>query len=206
MQARYYDPVIGRFYSNDPVGYTPENPVMSFNRYLYVNNNPYKYTDPTGMILEVKGSDEFKKQTNAAISKISSKDGGAALVSSLKDSTKTVTIVETSGGNSATATLPGATNGKGSDSTIKFNPSKTTGGVDDKGSNVRPSFVGLAHEMGHSQSYVTGTHQLTDNSAEGYGASGSTPASETNSIKQENIVRGEHNLTPRSSYFPKKDE
>jgi RHS repeat-associated protein len=51
MQARYYDPVIGRFYSNDPVGWTPSNPVMSFNRYLYVNNNPYKYTDPNGEFL-----------------------------------------------------------------------------------------------------------------------------------------------------------
>ncbi|WP_405629429.1 polymorphic toxin-type HINT domain-containing protein [Pseudoalteromonas sp. Ld20] len=51
MQARYYDPVIGRFYSNDPVGYTASNPVMSFNRYLYVNNNPYKYTDPNGEFL-----------------------------------------------------------------------------------------------------------------------------------------------------------
>jgi len=51
MQARYYDPVIGRFYSNDPVGYTAKNPVMSFNRYLYVNNNPYKYTDPNGEFL-----------------------------------------------------------------------------------------------------------------------------------------------------------
>ncbi len=51
MQARYYDPVIGRFYSNDPVGYTSENPVMSFNRYMYVNNNPYKYTDPDGEFL-----------------------------------------------------------------------------------------------------------------------------------------------------------
>jgi|SaaInl0LU_22_DNA_1037365.scaffolds.fasta_scaffold01182_1 RHS repeat-associated protein len=51
MQARYYDPVIGRFYSNDPVGYTAQNPVMSFNRYLYVNNNPYKYTDPDGEFL-----------------------------------------------------------------------------------------------------------------------------------------------------------
>jgi len=48
MQARYYDPVIGRFYSNDPVGYVASNPVMSFNRYLYVNNNPYKYVDPDG--------------------------------------------------------------------------------------------------------------------------------------------------------------
>ena len=52
MQARYYDPVIGRFYSNDPVGWTPSNPVMSFNRYLYVNNNPYKYTDPNGEFLD----------------------------------------------------------------------------------------------------------------------------------------------------------
>jgi len=45
MQARYYDPVIGRFYSNDPV--TTEN-VLNFNRYTYANNNPYKYIDPDG--------------------------------------------------------------------------------------------------------------------------------------------------------------
>ncbi|WP_350433025.1 RHS repeat-associated core domain-containing protein [Shewanella sp. H8] len=51
MQARYYDPLIGHFYSNDPVGYTAKNPVMSFNRYMYVNNNPYKYTDPNGEFL-----------------------------------------------------------------------------------------------------------------------------------------------------------
>ena len=47
MQARYYDPVIGRFYSNDPVGFVP-NSMHSFNRYTYANNNPYKYTDPNG--------------------------------------------------------------------------------------------------------------------------------------------------------------
>ncbi|WP_350585931.1 RHS repeat-associated core domain-containing protein [Pseudoalteromonas sp. RB2-MNA-CIBAN-0110] len=45
MQARYYDPVIGRFYSNDPVGFRD---VHSFNRYTYANNNPYRYTDPNG--------------------------------------------------------------------------------------------------------------------------------------------------------------
>ncbi len=204
MQQRYYDPVIGRFYSNDPVGYIPTNPSMSFNRYLYVNNNPYKYIDPTGMVLEVKGSEEFKKKTDAAIAKISSKPGGAALVKSLKESKFTVTIVESMGGNSASSTLPEATNGKGSDSKIMFNPDSTIGGVDDKGSVYRPSFVGLAHEMGHSQSYTTGTHQVADKNADGFGSAGTTPVSETNSIKQENIVRNEHNLTPRSSYFPKK--
>lgn len=45
MQARYYDPLIGRFYSNDPVGFTN---VHTFNRYAYANNNPYKYVDPDG--------------------------------------------------------------------------------------------------------------------------------------------------------------
>ncbi|WP_252730795.1 RHS repeat-associated core domain-containing protein [Colwellia sp. E2M01] len=49
MQARYYDPVIGRFYSNDPVDSTRHNSVVhGFNRYAYANNNPYKYTDPDG--------------------------------------------------------------------------------------------------------------------------------------------------------------
>lgn len=53
MQARYYDPVIGRFYSNDPVGalghmQRGNSIVHGFNRYAYVNNNPYKYTDPNG--------------------------------------------------------------------------------------------------------------------------------------------------------------
>ncbi|MBU2112696.1 MAG: RHS repeat-associated core domain-containing protein [Gammaproteobacteria bacterium] len=55
MQARYYDPIIGRFYSNDPVdmlGHMQRgNPTMGFNRYAYVNNNPYKYTDPDGEFL-----------------------------------------------------------------------------------------------------------------------------------------------------------
>ncbi|WP_240517155.1 RHS repeat domain-containing protein [Shewanella algae] len=45
MQARYYDPLIGRFYANDPVGFRD---VHSFNRYAYGNNNPYKYVDPDG--------------------------------------------------------------------------------------------------------------------------------------------------------------
>ncbi len=52
MQQRYYDPVIGRFYSNDPVGFSASNPMM-FNRYAYANNNPYKYTDPDGRAPDV---------------------------------------------------------------------------------------------------------------------------------------------------------
>ncbi|MEL4256861.1 hypothetical protein HT094_15155 [Shewanella sp. ZOR0012] len=49
MQARYYDPLIGRFYANDPMGFKD---VHNFNRYAYGNNNPYKYIDPDGNYAE----------------------------------------------------------------------------------------------------------------------------------------------------------
>ena len=47
MQARYYGPVIGRFLSNDPVGFAPNRP-QYFNRYSYVGNDPINVYDPTG--------------------------------------------------------------------------------------------------------------------------------------------------------------
>ena len=47
MQARYYDPILGRFTGMDPVDYQEDN-LHSFNRYAYANNNPYKYVDPDG--------------------------------------------------------------------------------------------------------------------------------------------------------------
>lgn len=50
MGARWYDPGIGRFMAPDPVGFVEGNP-MSFNRYMYVNNNPYRYNDPDGEFL-----------------------------------------------------------------------------------------------------------------------------------------------------------
>jgi len=45
--ARYYDPSIGRFYSNDPIGFSETAPTL-FNRYAYANNNPYAYVDENG--------------------------------------------------------------------------------------------------------------------------------------------------------------
>ncbi len=45
--ARYYDPQLGRFVSADIFVANPENP-QDLNRYSYVNNNPIRYTDPTG--------------------------------------------------------------------------------------------------------------------------------------------------------------
>ena len=47
MQQRYYDPLLGIFYSVDPVT-ALHDPIGYFHRYKYANNNPYRFTDPDG--------------------------------------------------------------------------------------------------------------------------------------------------------------
>ncbi len=47
LRARYYQPGIGRFLTTDPIEGIPNKPI-SLHRYLYGNDNPINYTDPTG--------------------------------------------------------------------------------------------------------------------------------------------------------------
>ncbi|MGO0060738.1 RHS repeat-associated core domain-containing protein [Brevibacillus fluminis] len=47
LRARYYDPSVGRFISEDTYKGQVDNP-LSLNRYAYVENNPLKFIDPTG--------------------------------------------------------------------------------------------------------------------------------------------------------------
>jgi RHS repeat-associated protein len=54
--ARYYDPLIGRFISPDTIIPNPANP-QSFNRYSYCLNNPLRYVDPSGNVVEIAGVD-----------------------------------------------------------------------------------------------------------------------------------------------------
>lgn len=54
MNGRIYDPTLGRFLQPDPVIQETDNP-QNWNAYTYVFNNPYKYTDPSGMISESVG-------------------------------------------------------------------------------------------------------------------------------------------------------
>ncbi len=48
MNARMYDPVLGRFLSADPLIPYPDD-LQSFNRYSYVKNNPLNRIDPLGL-------------------------------------------------------------------------------------------------------------------------------------------------------------
>lgn len=61
MQQRYYDPLIGRFLSVDPV--TPySGGIASFNRYWYASGNPYRYKDPDGRKIMIVSQDGVSMQ------------------------------------------------------------------------------------------------------------------------------------------------
>ena len=49
MNGRIYDPALGRFMSADPYIQAPGNS-QSYNRYAYVMNSPFLYTDPSGYL------------------------------------------------------------------------------------------------------------------------------------------------------------
>ncbi|NDP22878.1 MAG: hypothetical protein GZ091_17640 [Paludibacter sp.] len=49
MNARLYDPVLGRFYAPDP--FVSSGFSNDFNRYMYCRNNPLMYTDPSGKFI-----------------------------------------------------------------------------------------------------------------------------------------------------------
>ena len=45
IEARYYDPQVGRFISEDPIGFAGGD----LNLYVYVKNNPIMFIDPFGL-------------------------------------------------------------------------------------------------------------------------------------------------------------
>ncbi|MGD9583326.1 MAG: RHS repeat-associated core domain-containing protein [Lysobacterales bacterium] len=61
-QQRYYDPIVGRFLSIDPVA-ADANTGGNFNRYWYANNNPYRFTDPDGRF----GIDELIRNSSRSM-------------------------------------------------------------------------------------------------------------------------------------------
>jgi len=52
MNARYYDPTIGRFLSEDPLGLGGGDMTL----YSYAGNNPVVFVDPSGLCAESGGS------------------------------------------------------------------------------------------------------------------------------------------------------
>lgn len=188
-----------RFLQTDPIGYDDQ-----LNLYAYVANDPLNRTDPTGRVIVVQGPIQWEAETYRDLNIISSQPRGAELVTSLRESPKVIVIVPTTASgatsrNSAQANSEqNARNGKGTGTTVYFNPRNTTGGADENGSTKRPSFVGLGHELGHAEDNAAGKKPGGVDAM----LPGSTPPSERNSVARENEIRKEHGLPLRPSYHP----
>ncbi|MCI2260485.1 RHS repeat domain-containing protein [Xanthomonas indica] len=53
MQQRYYDPLLGRMLSVDPITVNQSKDLRQFGRYNYSYGNPYKFIDPDGRIVKL---------------------------------------------------------------------------------------------------------------------------------------------------------
>ncbi len=88
-QARYYANMQGRFTSVDAGPFTPADP-QNFNRYAYVQNNPLKFRDPSGNIIELTGDqaqdfiDYLEKKSGLQL-KYTTKNGVTKITGSSKD-------------------------------------------------------------------------------------------------------------------------
>jgi RHS repeat-associated protein len=72
--ARYYDPVLGRFVSPDPLYIAdPErcttNPTAC-NLFAYANNNPLAFIDPTGLDGVVAGDEAYRRQVEESLQRV----------------------------------------------------------------------------------------------------------------------------------------
>jgi RHS repeat-associated protein len=78
MQQRYYDPLIGKFLSVDPIGTDGSNGAL-FNRYMYSANNPYRFVDPDGRCTgsRIENKDGTCKSTGGYTTQSGPGGGGA---------------------------------------------------------------------------------------------------------------------------------
>jgi uncharacterized Zn-binding protein involved in type VI secretion len=121
---------------------------------IHLMNDTETYADG----IEIKGSPEFRKETKAALDRLNNTPTGKALIESIGKSGKTVTIEETKANNgyckpdSGDANKnPDGSSGKGSDSTVKFNPDFKPGGL--------PNEDVLGHELIHANHNAYGERE-----------------------------------------------
>lgn len=165
LGARWYDPVVGRFYGVDPVDWQEDSPVHSFNRYAYANNNPYRFVDPDGRKVANNSPDPAMQE---ALDDTKNNPATSEIFQQAEEHERTVTFQDFDkappsirGHNPPAVTVPADEQAKKdrkpTDSTVfidvrdKFEV-KTT-----KGRRETPIEVVIAHELKHALDNANGT-------------------------------------------------
>jgi hypothetical protein len=162
----------------------------------------YGYTEKTGYGMYDKngqlylGNDKALNAVNGALARLSLGKEGKSLVEDLMNSATH---------NTQILAINGVKNGAdpSQGSYVRWDPNNTTsGGPDQKGSRVRESYIGLAHELGHVQDIWRGTvnHGNWQTVQDENGNNVPIEYSEIYSTHVENKIRAENGVPLRVSY------
>ena len=226
--ARFYDPIIARFTTED----TYAEKYSSMTPYQYGALNPIKNIDINGDSIKVNInlSIPILGVGNINVNTSVHYQGGTAYyqngtvyngndqfvaqvgsaLNSLGNGTEGSELVNELERSTNNTTIINDINDRGNltandGSQIRWNPIGTTGGPDQTGSLTRMSFIGLGHEFSHVEDIINGT---IDNSIWYYvrNADGEVVGSVSNAEKyatyRENQIRAENSMSLREFYSP----
>ena len=138
-RARYYDPAVGRFISEDPAGFMGGD----VNFYAYVMHDLIDFSDPSGLRLDPKPGNGAQGGLDladylAALQYLNQDAQAAAIIANLEARQRVFPVVFIHDGNDRFDPVTG---------TIYWDPRSALGGCDHGGSQT-PA-LGLYHEMTH---------------------------------------------------------
>ena len=146
LRARYYDPIVKRFINADSLA-TNGQGYAGYNMFAYCINNPVRYHDPTGHIIELstEATEDDVTEYERAIAYLKSCEAGAALIKKLEDSDVVFTITFVDDGDMSYTV---------GEHVISFDP-RCGLLLGDNYSVLSPALC-LAHEMGHAAQDLAG--------------------------------------------------
>jgi RHS repeat-associated protein len=192
--SRMYMPEIGKWNAIDPMAekYSPLSP------YNYVANNPINAYDPNGEEIVIVGDGKYIMATLNAILQLGRTKAGAKMIDRLASSKNRV-IISNGAKNSA---KDGEDQNGVKSSYVTWNPN-----ISESEGKKRPSYIGLGHELRHSDQYFLGMQdeEIIDANnpflSSDLGAEANTLNSrEIEAVHFENEVRTGMGVEPRRTY------